>query len=571
MSNNVLTGIGWIFSVYIAILMSIVAYSFDYTVSSISTSILTTLVLAQASIFAIVFSVLIFGVRFSASRYSPRIATEFTEDRSYKVTVGIFAGSIGYDILLLYLVPGLPDYLLTGLTIAAAWLATVAFLKLYVFVNETLQRATPEGILAYLEEHLTPKTILAEAKKSVQESTNRDPFIILISVIRSAIEQADRVTSSIGLGILGDAISELLKTISEDEFQEGKAIDQSLEKVLNNDIPTIVKEALDADITQIATESVETAEDIGETAIDEKLDRPLELVIRGQTDLISTIGYSSDAERVRKEVIDTSRGLVKDAAGKGLYDSSAIGTRLLGWTSAMSIMNRNQDQRHGGRSYTILISSFYSTLAEALDSDPSLTEYRNTAWLRRRTTDVNPADLLVWACYDSMAELTAAGIRYELRIKTRFLNWNLVADGWMEGLRSLQKTDLEMLPRVWFGTILYLCYVAEHTPGEIMPDFEPRIYLSVNSEFATETIRMILAQDIDPRSRLEHTPGGVNPLEYPRTGSRSPIVKDAEIEWEDWLEQQRKEYKNLPDTRFAPPVDSGQSDSEDGGTENNEE
>lgn len=557
MANDGSARTGWVLTGFVVAVASIVAYCLNYTVGNTASNILTTLALAQASIFAIVFSILVFGIRFSASRYSPRIATEFTEDKSYRWTVGVFAGSIGFDILLLYLVSALTNLYFTILTIVAVGLAAAAFWKLYDFVNETLEKTTPEGILTQLRENLTPKTILEEAEESADEPTNRDPFIILISVIRSAVEQADRVSASMGLDILENAISDLLRTASENEFREGTAIDQSLENVCVDNLPTIVDEALDEEVTQIAIESTEAAEGIGKTAIEEELDRPLELVVRGQTDMIDRIGYSSDEERVRVEAIDVSRGLVRDAADAGLFNSSAIGTRLLGWISAASIMNRNPDQRYDGRYTTLLINGFPKILGRALDSDPSLTDYRNTAWLERDLQDVDPIDLLVWGCFDSMAELTAAGIRYEVRIESRFLNWRHVAHGWTEGLELLQDTDLEVLPRIWFGTILYLSYIAEYTPDDVMPEFDPRALYTVDNEFAIETIEMILDQDIRPTSRIDHIPGGVNPLKHPRTGSPSPVVRDAEMNWNNWLEQQLEVFRRTSDVQvgFRPPDD----------------
>lgn len=544
MTDDGSTRTGWILTGVLVAVASIAAYCLNYSIGNASSNILTTLVIAQTSIFAIVFSILVFGIRFSASRYSPRIATEFTADKSYRWTVGVFAGSIGYDILLLYLVDAISNLHFTILTIVAGGLAAVAFWKLYNFVNETLEKTTPEGILRQLRENLTPNNILEEAEESAHEPTNRDPFIILISVIRSAVEQADRVSASMGLDILEEAISDLLSVSPEEEFQEGTAVDQSLENVFVDNLPAIVDESLDEDVTQIAIESTEAAKGVGETAIEAELDRPLELVIRGQTDLIDRIGYSSEEEGVRIEAIDVSRGLVRDAADARLFNSSAIGTRLLGWISAASIMNRNPDQRRDARYTTLLINGFPKILKRALDSDPSLTDYRNTAWLERDSGDTDPVDLLVWGCYDSMAELTAAGIRYEMRIEARFLNWSHVAHGWTAGFELLQDTDLDVLPRIWFGTILYLSYIAEYTSDNVMPDFDPRAIFSVDNGFAIETIEKILNHDINPTSRIDHIPGGVNPLELPRTGPSAPVVRDAEMNWHDWLKQQVEVYRH---------------------------
>ena len=519
--------------------------SLGYTIDGTGQSILNTLARAQAAIFAIVFSVVILGVRLSATRYSPRLATAFRSDPAYKQTVGIFAISIGFNIAVLYLFNVVTDFHRTILILLSGGLAIGAFWKLYDFVNETLEKTTPEGILNQIRENLTPETIIEDAYDSAEDATNRDPFLVLISVIRSTIEEADRVSASIGLEILGDRISDLLRTASEDEFEEGAPVDESLENVCVDNLPTVAEEAIEEDITQIATEVMETAETIGETAIEEELERPLELVVRGQTDLIDNIGYEANEERVRTEVIDVARGLVRDAADSGLWYSAAIGSRLLGWISAASIMSRDANQRHDGRYTTLLINGFPKILGLAVDSDEELTEYRTTAWIRRTTDDVDPVDLLVWGCYDSMAELTSAAVRYEMRTGQRLLNWEHVAYGWSEGFNHLIDTDLDALPRIWFGTILYLSYIAEATEDGVMTGFDPRATFDVDNNFASETIGRMLDGPLDPTSRINHIPGGTNPLEMPRTGTPIPVVRETEISLEEWLENKKQVYDSI--------------------------
>ena len=527
MAEEDISRLRWALIVGGVIIFSLVSYCLGYTIDGTGQSILNTLARAQAAIFAIVFSVVILGVRLSATRYSPRLATAFRSDPAYKQTVGIFAISIGFNIAVLYLFNVVTDFHRTILILLSGGLAIGAFWKLYDFVNETLEKTTPEGILNQIRENLTPETIIEDAYDSAEDATNRDPFLVLISVIRSTIEEADRVSASIGLEILG------------------APVDESLENVCVDNLPTVAEEAIEEDITQIATEVMETAETIGETAIEEELERPLELVVRGQTDLIDNIGYEANEERVRTEVIDVARGLVRDAADSGLWYSAAIGSRLLGWISAASIMSRDANQRHDGRYTTLLINGFPKILGLAVDSDEELTEYRTTAWIRRTTDDVDPVDLLVWGCYDSMAELTSAAVRYEMRTGQRLLNWEHVAYGWSEGFNHLIDTDLDALPRIWFGTILYLSYIAEATEDGVMTGFDPRATFDVDNNFASETIGRMLDGPLDPTSRINHIPGGTNPLEMPRTGTPIPVVRETEISLEEWLENKKQVYDSI--------------------------
>lgn len=188
-------------------------------------------------------------------------------------------------------------------------------------------------------------------------------------------------------------------------------MDESLEGVFVNQLPNMVEETLDEGLTQTGITVTETAESIGDTAIDEELERVLELIVRGQIELIDELGYDSNEERIRTRAIDTSGDLMKEAAESRLWNVSAIGTRLLGWISAASVMNRGSRDRGNNRYTSLLILYFPKLLYKVKESGEQPTDYQTTAWLRNETQDVHPVDLLVSSCYDSMAELTSAAIR----------------------------------------------------------------------------------------------------------------------------------------------------------------
>jgi hypothetical protein len=76
-----------------------------------------------------------------------------------------------------------------------------------------------------------------------------------------------------------------------------------------------------------------------------------------------------------------------------------------------------------------------------------------------------------------------------------------------------------------------------------MRGFDPQATIRVDSEFARNAINRILEGDIDPRSRVDHIPGGVNPLEMPRTGQSVPPITDSEDTFEEWLKQKRHIYE----------------------------
>lgn len=535
----------WV-SIFGGVLMvSFLSYCMEYTIQIAHTSILSTLATIQTTIFAIVFSVLILGVQLSASRYSPRLVSIFTSDIDYKHTVLVFATSIGYNITLIYIHRIFDEYILMILVILSGGLAVGAFWTLYEFVDNTLKKTTPEGIIDQLDAQLTPQSVVEDARTAADDITVSDPFLPLISVIRSVIQDNDRATAANGLKILGANTRNLLASVSSDEFESETSIDQSLRNVWVNQIPGIIEEALEGELTQIAIAASEQADKAGQTAIEEELERPLELIVEGQTELIDEIGYGHNGERVRREVIDTSRNLLRQAAKEQLWHTCAIGTRRLGWISAASIMGRDQGKTRDERYTSLLILYFPKLLNHVVEANKRLTDYNITAWLRNKHDDVDPIDLLVSSSYDSMAELTSAALRFELRTEQSIVRWDQVAYGWTDGFHQLLETDVSNITQQWFGTILYLEYLQDMGPQGFMEGFDPHAKFIDDSDFVRETITRILDGDIDPRKCVDFVPGGIDPIEMPRTGRRIPPVIDPEDSFEDWLERERHMYESV--------------------------
>jgi hypothetical protein len=541
MTNKRTTAIVWLLITFMVIVFSALAHQFGYE-SIADRSILSTLARIQAAIFAIVFSVVILGVRLSATRYSPRLASTFSSDPVYRWTVGIFAFSIGFDIAVLYFFNIVKGQYLTVLVIVAGGLTAGAFWALYDFVNKTLEKTTPEGILTQIEENLTPESIVESAHDSAEDPANRDPFLVLISVIQSTIDEGDRVSASIGLNILGSKVSGLLDFASDNEFDEDAPVDMSLENVCVDQLPDIAEEAVEEELTQTAIEVTDTAETIGQTATEQEIDRVLEHVLRGQSHLVNNLGYEQDTERIRYEAMDTSSDLLKNSADQGVWTGCAIGTRLLGWLAAASIMNRSQSGNNRG--YTsLLILCFPKLVTRAIGSDEELNDHPVSRWLRaHRLEEVNPAELLIVSSYASMTELTSAAIRYELRTGHQIVEWDQVAAGWSNGLDNLSDSNLISMTELWFGTVLYLEYLQDVTPSGVMGSFSVHIH---DRELAQETIDKILEGELNPRKLVDYLPGGRDPVEFPLTGIVSSPVSNPDEEFKEWLNNRRHMFGNL--------------------------
>lgn len=520
----------------LAVFILFISFCMDYVLSTSGNSILTTLAIIQASIFAIAFSVVILGVRLSATRYSPRLASTFRNDPAYRWTVGIFGVSIGLNIAGLYFIGNVDPWPLTVLTTISGLGAIGAFWTLYDFVNQTLEKTTPEGILSEIEKDLTPASIIEDAHASADDPRERDPFLVLISVIHSTISEQDRVSTFLGLVILRERIADLLENAPTEEFDENSPVDESLENVCVDQLPDLIEDAVEEDLTQSAIEVTETAEAIGEAAIENDVGRVIEHVIRGQSQVIDSLGFETSDERLRKEVMDKASDVLKSAAEDRVWRGAAVGARVMAWMAAASIMRRDEDQAFGRPYTSLLILTYPKLLNKACESDDEKSDHPISTWLRGQEMDVQPVELMIASCYGAMAELTSAAIRYEIRTEQRLLRWESIAFGWTDGFDGLTDTELVSIQELWYGTILYLEYLEFITPDDVMQNFNPRASFEADSEFAQATINKILDEELDPRPRVDFIPGSVDPIEMPLTGQKSPPVTDPETTFHEWLE-----------------------------------
>ncbi|MDZ7688572.1 MAG: DUF2254 family protein [Halobacteriales archaeon] len=503
--------------------------------------ILSTLAIIQASIFAIVFSVVILGVRLSANRYSPRLADIFKSDNFYRLTVGVFAVSIGFDIGGLYLMEFTERDGRLAILVVAGMLVNVAFGTLYLFVSKVLERTTPEGIVKALDEMLTPQWIRDRAEASNDEPTERDPFVTINSVITSTISESDRESTSLCLRTLGESVATLLRETPRQEFEEDTPLDNSIEDLCVERLPNITYEASDNDLTTIATDDIpDTVQKIGYTAVEEELERVIEHLARGQGTLITGLEFNIEDERIRRNVIRDTRQIVRDAAETQMWNAVTAGNIHLGWRSEGSVIDRREDDLSRTiREYGSLLLLHYPRVIDiAVDSEEEMRDYSPHEWGLLFNSNIDylesqPVERAIASCYDAMAGLTSALIRFEIREGVPIANWNDVAAGWRDGFENLPK-ELHSLRQLWYGTILYLQYIEHETESEVMTDFSPIILRHISTDFKENTVNEILEGEVDPTGKIDRIPGEGNPREGGLTYKRPPIP-NSETEFKEWL------------------------------------
>ena len=538
--------LGWPLTAIFAVVagVSLVATELsNYDQAENGQQVLTTLASVQAAVFAIVFSVVVLGIQLSTSRYSTRLADLFRSDSAYKKTVGIFAVSLGVDITTLLLFPYLGTYALRLMVFLAVGLSAASFVVLYFFVDRTLEQTTPEGIIKRVKQELTPRQIVEDAKAADNDPSETDPFLVPVSIVRSAIDDRDVPASTRGLNVIDNQVEELLKFVSTDQIEEDTPVVDSLEELSTNRLPSAGEKTVDEDLSEAGSETVDTISSIGSNAVEQGHEPVAVHNSQGLGKLVASVDFNATGERIRKEAMDKSVEMLEEAADAGLWDATGTGVRTLGWRAAQSVVQRGPTENYDRPYNTLALSQIPGILekvVEGVPSDVSEDEILAGLTLRDGEHASPPEEWALWCCYAAMAEVTSAFIRYELSHGEEIVKWRRAANGWTKCISVLDDSEFDSLLRYWLGTLLYLEYIQFATDNQCMDDFHSSARFDVSRDTLMQTIDDILDNQFDPRSRIDLLPGQFNPIELPRTGHSAPPVSNADRTFEEWLEHQKK-------------------------------
>jgi len=517
----------------------------NYDLSGNGQQVLSTLASIQAAVFAIVFSVVILGIQLSTSRYSTRLADLFRSDGAYKKTVGVFAASLAADIIGLLAFTHVSRFTLRLLTSVALGLASASFALLYFFVDRTLEQTTPEGIIKRVKQELTPSQIIADAEAADNDPSETDPFLVPVSIVRSAIDDRDVPAATRALNVIDNQVEELLKQVSTDQVEDDTPVGDSLEELCTNRLPSAGEKSVDEDLEEAGSEAVDTLSSIGNNSVEQELEPVAIHSSQGLGKLISNVDFSTTGENIRKEAVDDSGEVLKEAAEAELWDTAGTGTRILGWRAAQSVVRRGATKRrklpYTSLSLKYIPEVFEEVVEGAPDEADSLDLFRRAS--RREEDDwTSPEEWALWSCYASMAEITSAFIRYEVQHGEEIVDWSSAGSGWTKCISILKESGHEEMLRQWLGTLLYLEYIESEVDTQLMSNFNTAARYDVSEDSMDQTIDEILSEDLDVQSRIDSLPGQIDPVEYPRTGSTVRPVSDPDYPFEEWLELHKEIY-----------------------------
>lgn len=527
--------------IWVPLVPPVLAVCLDIDVSAVGNSIFSTLAGIQASIFAIVFSVVILGVQLSTSQYSPRLSTLFRSDEVYFRTVGIFAVAISWSVLGLFAIGYGGGFWLETWLFVAGILALVAAVSLFDFVDRTLEQTTPEGILRRLEDDLQPENIIEKAQRADEEKSKPDPFLVPLSVINSQVDARDTAAVYLGLEIISQNIQALLARDSKELFQEDTPVGDSLEDLLTERLINTAVNAVSKNMEEAANELVRTIENIGDSGVAHSLDRPVILVSRAFSQVVFSLNFEEVDERVRKNAIGSANDVLQNAAAAGLWEATGKGTRYLGWKMANSVYARDKNQNNGVYYSGAVMSYFPGIIDELVDSVADSIDDQNVDWESPHPnpkTVPYPRSRALQAPLVAVSELTSAIIQFELNNNVKLADWGYVAHGWTRAISNLSNVGLDSLQQVWIGSTLYLQYLSEQAPSEVMDNFDPLVQQKVSDDTLVAVIDNILSDDLDPTQWLGFRQT-VNPVVNPQTGYQFDFDIECDDSFKEWLIRNR--------------------------------
>lgn len=351
-----------IIAVSVGVLAGFVLLSVRPSAGAVPTTVdrfLGTLTLAQASVLAIVFSVVILAVQLTASKYSNQITDIYVRSPVFVATFSLFLISIGFDLALLYSYPMLPDALTSSLVYVAAGLSVVVAVWLVYFIQFTFTQLTPEGIVSMFEEDLTTTRSLDLLRATPEEDLEEmnHPLLPLHSLTVQAIRNDERFTALRALREFG---IQLVRVFEEtDRSLDEETLELLYEPALTVYLPEIIELGGEADVDELAEGGLDWIHRIGRAAVDASADPVARIASEGFERVIDR--HAADPARSRTFVTawETWGSLVTE-----LCAGANVGTIQHAFSGFEQQLNRIDDRGYDDRVRQEILFCFFTDLQD---------------------------------------------------------------------------------------------------------------------------------------------------------------------------------------------------------------
>lgn len=196
---------------------------------------LTTLIRAEASIIAIIFSVIFLGVQIISSRYTSRMGQLFFSDRLLRLTIAILGITIVFDFILLFFLPNEVSKIYVSFVLSSGGLSIVAFYLLIRSVQRMLVSSTPEGAISTARSNIDIQDFY---KYSFNSNPRKPPTREIFSFIIGALTTNEFLTARTAFNQYIGSIVDVINKIRSKDYHQSSIID-ILKPICNSQLPDI--------------------------------------------------------------------------------------------------------------------------------------------------------------------------------------------------------------------------------------------------------------------------------------------------------------------------------------------
>jgi len=287
----------------------------NYNVSQVD-RVLSTLVTAQASIVAIVFSVSILGVQLVANRYSARMTTLITSSASFQRTLLFLGVSIGIDLLLLLQLPVLSAKTTMAGVAVVGGLAVASGLVLVRYVETTLKRSTPEGLLVAYTDEITAEDYQEQVIDSREQDEILHPMHELHSFVMSGLSNGEWATAENGLVEFERVSIRMLRDLAEaGQLHRSSSLARFYFKTpIEEYLPRITAQAIEDGENDLSYQAVRSMGQIAEAGLKHHFPLILTTTSNGLSEIIRNAPDGEKGDSIRRESLRVYSNLLTTAA-----------------------------------------------------------------------------------------------------------------------------------------------------------------------------------------------------------------------------------------------------------------
>lgn len=390
------------------------------------------------------------------------MTTLVTSSPIFQGTLGLLFISVGFDLVLLLHLPGLSARSgMAGIAIAGGF-AGASGITLKRYVDSILDRSTPEGLLAAYDDSVTVNQFRESVAQS-SDSLKQHPLHELHELVMSALSRHEWSTAQNGIRYT----ERISARVIEQESARGnlwprkdELSNQYFRTPLEEYLPRAVQQAASIDEMDLAEETIESLQAIGEAGIKHYRAFIVRSVASGLSTIFREAPDGQEGRRLRLACLDSYRALLVSLVEKPA--PNMVASTLSLYTSKLRIwLGRDHEKWE----YEHQLGLFYQQgIVQSIDAHlDHYGEYLSNCdidWSKQHspTSVVEPVSVVF-----SLRRYTTETTLHIFRFIDRNGEWPILMtslrDGWREICKKSAKHEADSITQVLIRHYIDTAYI----------------------------------------------------------------------------------------------------------------